>query len=274
MVASWASYRTPTTTHRRLGLCCLGVGVQRGVVPCGPRTLPSHAAVLLTAGRGRLQIDAKEYALRAPVLFWLAPQQRHRYGPDRHGWAESWVLFDGPATAGYAELGYLAGGSPVTQLDHPGPVRRAFGDLVAVCRQAGPDVDVQAALGVHQLLTAIRQTRGDLDRSAGTVLTALRRDAMLPLSVSEHARRLGRSTDEVRATVRARTGFGVKEYLLQIRLTRAKELLAVSRLPVGQVAREVGYADAGYFTRLFTRRVGVSPTEFRAQLRQPAESDG
>ena len=273
MAASWASYRTPTPTHRRLGLCCLGVGVQRGVVPCGPRTLPSHAAVLLTAGRGRLRVDSLEYELRAPVLFWLAPHQRHRYGPDRHGWAESWALFDGPAVAGYADLGYLAGGSPVTELDDTGPVRRAFGDLVAICRQAGPDADVQAALGVHQLLGAIRQARSDLDPSAGPILTALRRDAMLPLSVAEHARRLGRTTDEVRATVRARTGCGVKEYLLQVRLTRAKELLAASRLSVGQVAREVGYADAGYFTRLFTRRVGVAPTEFRAQLRQPAETD-
>jgi AraC-like DNA-binding protein len=34
---------------------------------------------------------------------------------------------------------------------------------------------------------------------------------------------------------------------------------------VAAVARRVGYADAGYFSRLFTRRVGITPSVFRDQ---------
>ncbi|HEY7049639.1 MAG TPA: helix-turn-helix domain-containing protein [Jatrophihabitantaceae bacterium] len=267
MVANWASYRTPSEAHRRLGLVCLGVGAQRGVVPCGPRALDSHAAVLLTAGRGRLHLDGAEYPLRAPVLFWLRPGQRHSYGPDRHGWSESWVLFDGPATAGYAELGYLAGSAPVTTFDDVDAVRRAFADLSDMCRQPDPDADVRAALGVHQLLAAVRRTRRDQDRSGAPVLAALRRDAALPLSVAQHARRLGRTADELRDTVRRLTGLGVKDYLVRVRIDRAKQLLADGGRSIGEVAGAVGYEDPGYFSRLFTRRVGVSPSRFRDQAR-------
>lgn len=267
MVANWASYRTPSDAHRRLGLVCLGVGSQRGVVPCGPRAIDSHAAVLLTAGRGRLRLDGAEYPLRAPVLFWLRPGQRHRYGPDRHGWSESWVLFDGPATTGYAELGYLAGTAPVTTFDDVGAVRRAFTELGDVCRQPDPDVDVRAALGVHHLLAAVRQTRRDHDRSGAPVLAALRRDAGLALSVAHHARRLGRTADELRDTVRRLTGLGVKDYLVRVRIDRAKQLLADGAPSISDVAAAVGYDDPGYFSRLFTRRVGVSPSRFRDQAR-------
>ncbi|MFE1793688.1 helix-turn-helix domain-containing protein, partial [Streptomyces sp. NPDC059525] len=54
-------------------------------------------------------------------------------------------------------------------------------------------------------------------------------------------------------------------YLLGIRLTRAKELLARTDLPVAGIARRVGYEDPAYFSRLFSRRVGMAPVRFRAQ---------
>lgn len=274
---NWSRYLTPNPTHRRLGLVCLGVGTQRGMVPCKPRVLSSHAAVLLTADGGWLSIGGAEFTLRAPVLFWLRPGERHEYGPDQHGWTESWVLFDGPAAAGYAELGYLGGRIPVTTFDDASPVRRAFADLADVCRRDDPDTDVAAAVGVHRLLGTIRQTRRDHDRSGVPVLAALRRDAALPLPVGQHARRLGCTADELRATVRRLTGFGVKDYLVQVRIGRAKELLADSPTPVGAVALEVGYDDPGYFSRLFTRKVGMSPSDFRTESRrnlgQPVDGD-
>ena len=53
--------------------------------------------------------------------------------------------------------------------------------------------------------------------------------------------------------------------MLTVRLGRAKELLAATELPVAAVARRVGYDDPAYFSRLFTRRVGMAPVRFRAQ---------
>ncbi len=73
------------------------------------------------------------------------------------------------------------------------------------------------------------------------------------------------STPGLRAAVRRVAGCSPKDYLLGIRLGRAKELLAVTELPVAAVARRVGYDDPAYFSRLFTRRVGMAPIRFRAQ---------
>lgn len=52
--------------------------------------------------------------------------------------------------------------------------------------------------------------------------------------------------------MRRGAGCSPKDYLLGIRLGRAKELLVATELPVAAVARRVGYEDPAYFSRLFT----------------------
>ncbi|MFW6154750.1 MAG: AraC family transcriptional regulator [Planctomycetota bacterium] len=56
--------------------------------------------------------------------------------------------------------------------------------------------------------------------------------------------------------------FSLFAYLMQIRMNRAKELLAAGRLNVSQVSRAVGYQDPNYFSKAFRRHVGLSPREY------------
>ena len=72
----------------------------------------------------------------------------------------------------------------------------------------------------------------------------------------------------LRAAVQHEAGCSPKQFLLQVRLLEAKTLLAESDLAVARVAARVGYDDANYFSRLFTRHVGVAPSTFRDQYRR------
>ncbi|MGG6313773.1 response regulator transcription factor [Paenibacillus macerans] len=58
------------------------------------------------------------------------------------------------------------------------------------------------------------------------------------------------------------TGLNFNEYLMQIRMERAKEILEQRQMRVSDVAMEVGYANASYFIKLFRKYVGVSPYEY------------
>jgi AraC family transcriptional regulator len=51
-------------------------------------------------------------------------------------------------------------------------------------------------------------------------------------------------------------------YVLELRLERAKQLLANSQLSLAEVARQCGFASQSHFTTHFTRYVGVSPARF------------
>ena len=53
------------------------------------------------------------------------------------------------------------------------------------------------------------------------------------------------------------------EFLLQLRLTKAKELLATTTLPLSAVAEESGFSSPNYFSLMFKRKEGISPANYR-----------
>ena len=63
-------------------------------------------------------------------------------------------------------------------------------------------------------------------------------------------------------TFKAATGVGPINYLIQIRLNHAKELLKNDSLSVKEVAKTVGYEDAYHFSKLFKKYYGKSPSQF------------
>ena len=58
-------------------------------------------------------------------------------------------------------------------------------------------------------------------------------------------------------------GLTIIEYLTEIRLAAAKDLLENTELNLNQVALQSGYQDPSYFSRLFKKNAGISPNEYR-----------
>jgi transcriptional regulator GlxA family with amidase domain len=69
---------------------------------------------------------------------------------------------------------------------------------------------------------------------------------------------------------RAATGSAPMEYVQTMRIEEAKHLLETRKMPVDQVAIEVGYEDPNFFRRLFKRRVGVTPARYRQKFSKVA----
>lgn len=62
------------------------------------------------------------------------------------------------------------------------------------------------------------------------------------------------------------TGLSPLDYVHTLRLEEAKQLLESGDLPVEAIAWEVGYQDAGFFGRLFRRKVGLTPAQYRRRF--------
>jgi two-component system response regulator YesN len=59
-------------------------------------------------------------------------------------------------------------------------------------------------------------------------------------------------------------GKTIMEYLIEIRMGHAKELLAGTNLSIKEIAYKVGYTEANYFIWAFKKYTGISPGEYRA----------
>lgn len=87
------------------------------------------------------------------------------------------------------------------------------------------------------------------------------------LTLEKVAEETGTSPRRLTQLIHDRYDCHFKSYLNRIRITEAKRLLAHVELNMGEIAFRVGFNNQSHFNRVFKSECGVSPTEFREQLR-------
>lgn len=61
-------------------------------------------------------------------------------------------------------------------------------------------------------------------------------------------------------------GKSIIHYLIDLRISEAKNLLAETSMPCSVIANMVGFEDANYFSRVFKKRIGLSPLQYRSSM--------
>lgn len=89
---------------------------------------------------------------------------------------------------------------------------------------------------------------------------------MRVISIGELARRCNLSESRFSHLFCEQVGTPPIQYLEKYRMRRAREMLLMTRKPVNVIAREIGYDNALYFSRIFRRHVGESPRTLRKRL--------
>ena len=83
------------------------------------------------------------------------------------------------------------------------------------------------------------------------------------LDVETLCRNFGMSKSSLYLLSRKALGMGVTDYVRERRLQKACELLMDTALPVSGEAERVGYNDMGYFTKVFKKQMGCTPSAYR-----------
>jgi len=91
------------------------------------------------------------------------------------------------------------------------------------------------------------------------------------ISIERLAQLHGMSTAHFIRSFRAAYGITPAAFRLQARMNQAKYLLSDTDMPVADTARQCGFADPLYFSRVFRRHTGISPSQYRKRLRIPDE---
>ncbi len=77
------------------------------------------------------------------------------------------------------------------------------------------------------------------------------------------------SSSQLNRKIKAMTGLTTSNYILKVRLNKAKKQLVRSPKPIGEIALECGFHDFAYFSRSFRKEFGMTPTSFQ-RLPHPA----
>jgi AraC-like DNA-binding protein len=211
--------------------------------------------------------------VEAGMAFLLLPNCWHRYRPDPvSGWDENWIEITGPVVDQI-----LAGGvfSAETVL-RSGAIDAGMDEVFdAIHRhmcndgdQFHPDLSA-AALQLLACCARIGLSRPERSRSRRLVQQAehyLTAHHTEPVNIEGLARKFGVAYSHFRRLFRAQTGFPPWQYVLRLRLDRARRLMAASDAKLEEIARRVGFASAFHLSLAFKRTYGESPSHWRRSL--------
>ncbi len=88
------------------------------------------------------------------------------------------------------------------------------------------------------------------------------------LQLKEVAAAVHVSPSHLAHLLRMRVGVKYVRYMTLLRMEEGKRLLVETDLKVAAIAGRAGYADPGYFYRVFRREVGVTPSQYRRRARE------
>ncbi len=100
----------------------------------------------------------------------------------------------------------------------------------------------------------------------GQIQSYLQENLEKPICLAALSQQFSYSSASIRRIFKAETGYTVMEYLSNLRMERAKQLLQSSRLSVEAIATAVGFANIYYFSGAFKAKFGHSPSQYRKGL--------
>ena len=234
------------------------------------RTLQYHALMYIIKGTGHFEDSATMRRKVIPgTLFYLYPQKWHNFDPD-HGtvWNEYWVLFDGEE-AGKVFGNIIPLNRSFFQIGVDQEFISLFEELYDVWFYQGKGFREYTLLLLHAILTkawlrinGFSFLRKDdwLHRAKSFLTNNL---SSPECSLQEFAVSENMGYEVLRKRFKKATGFSPKQYFLQLKINRSKEMLLRRGERIKNIAEKLGFDDPYYFSRLFRKKEGISPKEYR-----------
>lgn len=101
-----------------------------------------------------------------------------------------------------------------------------------------------------------------------TVKERIKTDYMKPIRVSVLARDLNVTPDHLARVFRKREGVSISDYLWQVRMDAAKDMLLNTGALIAQIARQTGFSTESAFSERFHKCEGITPSEYRNRGRR------
>ncbi len=252
------------------------------------RSVPIQQYVLIycVEGKGHYKVNGKEYDVVADEYFILPAHMPHLYFSEESApWTIYWVHFDGELAAYYAE------GAQTPQRILPGLTSRIshrnsiFEEIFATLASGYTKDSLRYATSAFVYYLASMRYLQQYRKSVPSIaLASDATDAHSPmtaedvvrtathylherierkLSMESLAAYLGYSVGHTTALFKQVTGQSPLSYFNRMKIEKTCEMLSSTDMKMNQISHKVGIEDSLYFSRLFRKVMGMSPTEYR-----------
>lgn len=237
------------------------------------RVLNEYQLLYITEGEGIFNsAHAKDIPLKAGDLFLLFPGEWHTYHPTgKNGWKSYWVGFKGKNVDDRVKAGFLSVDKPIYHVGFSADIIRLYEEAYKRAQEETPYSQqilagiVNHLVGLMYALERSMELSKDHTRVDMINLARLRiRESLeADLAIQQIAEDLGVSYSNFRKLFKEFTGISPALYQQDLRLQRAKELLATTSLSIKEIAYRLRFESPDYFSSKFKIKTGKKPSEFR-----------
>lgn len=236
------------------------------------RILNDYYMVFITKGKGVFCSSLTEQTnVEEGTCFFLFPGVWHRYRPDiRSGWEEYWVGFNGQYISHLMKSKFFDASKPCIEIGMNKDLLVLFQKMADAIKGSFVGYTQQLAGITLQLLGAVYTNAQSLHAEQHPIEKAISKAKFLlqeslenPMDLPEIARQLPMGYSAFRKNFKVITGQSPHQYLLNLRIERARELLETTLLNVEQISEQTGFDCIQYFSTLFKKKVGTSPNAYR-----------
>ena len=240
------------------------------------RILDGFAIVYISSGRGKFESQSVSTSIEPGDTFLLFPGVWHRYAPATEtGWNEHWIGFDGDFARRWLRHKFISAKNPVIKINAEDTVLATFNRIMQAIRANRPALQ-QILAGATDNLMGLVYSAQQAQPAAGTqnanviesAIARIENEFERDLNMKLLAQELGVSYSWFRHTFTAHTGLSPHQYLLELRLVRARNLLAETEFSIKEIAMQTGFEDELYFSRLFRQKLNFTPSQWRSRSRR------
>lgn len=240
-----------------------------------------HSIFFLETGSVTMAIDFNKYTIKAPAVIYMHPNQVHLVTAFKNVTVTSFAITNENLHPEYRQL--LEGITPAGPITLKKEALSMVSSIASLCLNLAKRerdklhhallrdscntfVAYVISLYLQRAKPADKLTRYEIITKAFN--EKLEQQYGTVKSPAAYAKALNISTPYLNECVKATTGHSVSHHIQQRVILEAKRILYHSDISVKEIATTLGFDDYPYFSRLFTKLVGMSALAFRSKNRE------
>ena len=239
-----------------------------------PKGTSGYILIYCVSGKGKARIENQSYTISTGDLILLPARKAHEYSADETlPWTIFWIHFTGDNSDHFVNMMLQKMGSPVFSISYQENRIHLFEEMYCNLEK-GYSIDniCYASTALQYFLASCcfdtnynQQVKKEKNNSIDLCIQYMQKNINRTLTLSEIAEAVNLSPAHITTLFKKKTGFAMIEYFNQLKTQKACQYLLFTDLRVNEIGSKLGIDDPYYFSRMFTKIIGVSPVKYRSK---------